>query len=379
MVRALELASRGRYRVAPNPLVGALIVKDGEVLAEGFHRQVGAPHAEAAAFDALDGSAEGATLYVTLEPCSHHGRTPPCVERVLDARISRIVCAIRDPNPDVSGRGLDRLGEAGLDVVLGVGREPATELNLPFLISCLEQRPLVTLKWAMSLDGKIATRTGESQWISSPEGRAWALALREEHDAILVGSETAIVDDARLDRRLGLAPGPNVRVVLDRRLRLSPGQRLFEAEGDVLVFTESDDTPRRVALEQRGAEVIVVESVDPPVVLERLFQRGVNSVLVEGGGTVIDAFVRSGRFDRVAICCAPKLIGGREALTPVAGLGVGSLVAAPVLESLKAHSEGPDIVLEALRKDLLRGLLEVVDRREGAVASPVAAEQSGAE
>ena len=360
MKRALQLAAQGRYRVSPNPLVGAVVVRENRVLGEGFHQQVGGPHAEVEALDRVEGSARDATLYVTLEPCSHHGRTPPCVERVLEAGVRRVVCATADPNPRVSGRSLRRLREAGVDVALGVGAREAVELNLPFLKSFVDQRPLVTLKWAMSVDGKIATRTGESQWISSPEGREWALALREEHDAILVGSETAIVDDARLDRRLGLAPGPNVRVVLDRRLRLQSKQRLFDAEGDLLVFTESRDAKRREDLEHRGANIVTMDAVEPATVLVELFERGITSLLVEGGGRILDAFVRANSFDRVAICCAPKLIGGEEAKTPVAGLGIDRLADAATLESLTARAVGPDVVLDATRSGLISRLLEAV-------------------
>ncbi|MEM8961775.1 MAG: bifunctional diaminohydroxyphosphoribosylaminopyrimidine deaminase/5-amino-6-(5-phosphoribosylamino)uracil reductase RibD, partial [Acidobacteriota bacterium] len=201
--RTLTLAARGRGRTSPNPLVGAVVVRDGEVISEGWHRYLGAPHAEAAALAAAGDRARGATLYVNLEPCNHYGRTPPCTEAVMAAGIRRLVACHGDPNPRVEGRGFDRLRAAGVEVVDGFLVEEAVALNWRFLVSNIHRRPGVTIKWAMSLDGKIATASGESQWISSPEGRRWALRERNEHDAILVGSGTVLADDPRLTRRVG--------------------------------------------------------------------------------------------------------------------------------------------------------------------------------
>ncbi len=229
--RALRLAARGRYRTSPNPNVGAVLVRDGEVVGSGWHRQAGGPHAEVEALREAgahsEDAARGATLFVTLEPCAHHGRTPPCADAVIAAGIARVVACHRDPDPRVSGEGFAKLRAAGIAVESGFLVEEAVKLNLAFLIAATLGRPAVTLKWAMSLDGRIATATGESQWISSPRGRRWALELREEHDAILVGSGTLLADDPRLDRRLGLSAGPNLRVVLDRRLRTPPTARLL--------------------------------------------------------------------------------------------------------------------------------------------------------
>ena len=292
-------------------MVGALVVREdqeGEIVGRGWHAEVGGPHAEVEALRDAGDRVRGATLYVTLEPCSHFGRTPPCVEAILAAGIVRVVACHGDPDPRVSGRGFARLREAGVAVETGLLVEEAVRLNLRFLIAATLGRPEVTLKWAMSLDGRIATATGQSQWISSPAGRKWGLALREEHDAILVGSGTVLVDDPRLDRRLGLAAGPNVRVVLDRRLRTPPEARLLQVPGPVLIYAATDDAARRRALEERGSEVVLLPEVEPAAVLADLYGRGVRSVLVEGGGEVHASFVVSGCFDRVMVDCAPLLL-----------------------------------------------------------------------
>jgi diaminohydroxyphosphoribosylaminopyrimidine deaminase/5-amino-6-(5-phosphoribosylamino)uracil reductase len=337
-------------------MVGAVLVRGGEIVGSGWHRQIGGPHAEVEALREAGSQARGATLYVTLEPCSHHGRTPPCADAVIAAGVARVVACHRDPDPKVSGRGFARLREAGIAVESGFLVEEAVRLNLRFLIAATLDRPEVTLKWAMSLDGRIATSTGQSQWISSPLSRRWGLALREEHDAILVGSGTVLADDPRLDRRLGLAAGPNVRVVLDRRLRTPPAARLFTVEGPVLIYTQATDRERREALESRGAEVIALPAVEPTAVLADLHSRGVQSVLVEGGGEVLASFVAAGCYDRVMVDCAPLLIGGKGAPGPLAGEGFAELDLAARLEGFEARKQGGDLILIGLRKGCLPDL-----------------------
>jgi diaminohydroxyphosphoribosylaminopyrimidine deaminase/5-amino-6-(5-phosphoribosylamino)uracil reductase len=358
--RALRLAARGRYRTSPNPRVGAVLVRDGEVVGSGWHRQVGGPHAEIEALRAAGDRARGATLFVTLEPCSHHGRTPPCADAVIAAGITRVVACHGDPNPKVAGRGFARLRAAGVEVESGVLVEEAVRLNLPFLIANVLGRPEVTLKWAMSLDGRIATATGQSQWISSPKARQWALALREEHDAILVGSGTLLADDPRLDRRLGIAAGPNLRVVLDRRLRTPPEARLFTIEGPVRIYTESTDRERIEALRARGAEVVALPTVEPGAVLADLYGHGVQSLLVEGGGEVLASCMASGLYDRVMVGCAPLLIGGKGAPGPLAGEGFAELAAAARLEGFEAGRQGGDVILTAYRKGCVEELVSAV-------------------
>jgi len=385
--RALELAARGRYRVSPNPRVGAVVVGDGgEVVGEGYHARVGGPHAERVALAEAGERARGATLYVTLEPCAHHGRTPPCTEAVLEAGLTRVVACHRDPNPEVDGGGFAHLRQAGVEVEHGLLVEEAVRLNLAFLTAAVRRRPAVTLKWAMSLDGKIATVAGDSQWISSPEARRASLDLREEHDAILVGSETALADDPRLTRRppaeetldaaeaIGRAEGPNVRVVLDRRLRLPPTSRLFEEVGPVLIYTRDGPTAaekaagdegaraeRRRALERRGATVVgLAEGTDPMAVLADLWRRDVLSLLVEGGGEIHAAFVAAGLYDRVLVDIGPMLLGGRTAPGPLGGAGIARLAAAPRLDGLEIRRCGADAIVEGFRPGCLQALCSSV-------------------
>ncbi len=364
--RCLTLARRGRGRVSPNPMVGAVLTRRGEVLAEGHHRRVGGPHAEIdaleriAANDATD--ARGATLYVNLEPCCHHGRTPPCVDRIVEAGIARVVCCHRDPDPKVAGAGFARLVEAGIEVAVGGPVRRAVELNLPFLTARSLGRVAVTLKWAMSLDGKIATRGGDSQWISSPAGRRWAVRLRDEHDAILVGSGTVLADDPRLTRRSPRSRGDIVRVVLDRRLRTPPGAALFAEAGPVLIFTEAPHDGRHESLQAAGprVEVIMCQAVEPLAVARELCRRGLNSLLVEGGGEILEAFRSAGAFDRVAVCVAPRLIGGREAASAFAGVGAERLEDASRLAAPRVSRAEGDVLLHALRRGVLDDLVRAV-------------------
>ncbi len=359
--QALKLAARGRYRTSPNPMVGAVVVRGGEVVGSGWHRRLGGPHAEAEALAVAGERARDATLYVTLEPCNHHGRTPPCSEQVLAAGIRRVVACHRDPNPGVRGGGFEHLRAGGCEVSHGHLVEQAVRLNWRFLVAVAERRPAVTVKWAMSLDGRIASATGESQWISSPAGRRWGLDQRECHDAILVGSETALADDPRLDRRRGRADGPNVRVVLDRRLRTPPEARMLEPpkggkiKGEVLIYTQSVDRDARRALERRGATVEVMPSVEPATVLADLYRRGVRSLLVEGGATVAAAFVASGHYDRVVVDCAPLLLGGEQARGPLGGAGF-RLDSAPRLDALHLARRGEDVILSGFRDQCLPDL-----------------------
>jgi diaminohydroxyphosphoribosylaminopyrimidine deaminase/5-amino-6-(5-phosphoribosylamino)uracil reductase len=358
-------------------MVGALVVAaGGEVVGSGWHRQVGGPHAEPEALAAAGAGARGATLYVTLEPCSHHGRTPPCVEAVLAAGIARVVACHGDPDPRVSGRGFALLRAAGVEVEVGTCAEEAVRLNLRYLVAATERRPQVTLKWAMSLDGRIATATGESQWISSPRGRRWALELREEHDATLVGSGTVLADDPRLDRRLGLAGKPGLRVVLDRRRRLAAWaaaappeapRRLLDVADPLLVYTAAPGVETaavaappasgRPGWAAPGVEVVALPAVELAAVLADLYARGVRSVLVEGGAEVLASFVASGLYDRVAVDCAPLLIGGRGAPGPLGGAGASALAAAPRLDRLEARRRGADLVIGGLRRGCLEQLL----------------------
>lgn len=348
--RALRLARRGRYTASPNPVVGAVVTNSrGRVIGEGHHRAPGEPHAEIVALDDAGSEARGGTLYLTLEPCVHHGRTPPCVDSILERGVRRVVACHADPDPRVAGGGFRALQQGGVVVSWGHLVRQAAAANLRFLVSKVLGRPLVTLKWAMSLDGKIATAQGESQWISSPRGRQWALALREEHDAVLVGSGTVLADDPSLDRRLGFAGRPNVRVVLDRRLRVSAEARLFAVPGQVVIYTESADQGMIDPLRATGATVVSRRPLTPAKVLSDLYRRGVESVLVEGGSDVLGLFRAGDLFDRVEVCCAPMLIGGREAPGPVGGPGEAALAASPRLEVVRVGRRSPDVIFSAVR------------------------------
>jgi diaminohydroxyphosphoribosylaminopyrimidine deaminase/5-amino-6-(5-phosphoribosylamino)uracil reductase len=321
---------------------------------------VGGPHAEVFALREAGERARGATLYVTLEPCAHHGRTPPCADAVLASGVARVVACHQDPDPRVAGEGFSRLRQGGVAVEVGPLAEAAVRLNLAFLVAAVLGRPAVTLKWAMSLDGRIATASGESQWISSPAGRDWALALREEHDATLAGIGTVLADDPLLNRRLGLAAGPGARAVLDRRLRTPPEARLFTVPGPILIYTEVEapgESGRGRALAERGATVVPLPAVTPTAVLADLHARGIQSVLVEGGGEVLASFVRSSHYDQVAVDCAPLLVGGRTAPGPLGGEGFPTLAAAARLESFESRRRGGDLLLTGYREGCLGELL----------------------
>lgn len=362
MRRALALARRGRFTTSPNPNVGAVVLdRAGRVVGEGWHRRAGEAHAEVIALAAAGEAARGGTLVVTLEPCAHFGRTAPCAEAVLAAGVRRVVAAHRDPDRRTAGRGFARLAAAGVEVALGLGAREAIKINLPFLVSRVLGRPAVTLKWAASLDGKIATASGESQWITGAAARRRALELREEHDAVLVGSGTALADDPRLTRRLGLAGRPNVRAVIDRRLRLAASARFLAEPGERLVYTASADGERAAALAAAGATVVRAERVDPALVLDDLARRGVQSVLVEGGSELSAAFFAAGLWDRVVAFVAPSLIGGAGAPTPLAGAGVGELSARGRLTDVTTRRRGEDFEITGIREGCLRDLSSSVD------------------
>jgi diaminohydroxyphosphoribosylaminopyrimidine deaminase/5-amino-6-(5-phosphoribosylamino)uracil reductase len=366
MRAALALAARGLGRVAPNPAVGCVLVRpdptageaegQGVVVGRGWTQAGGRPHAETEALRRAGASARGTTAYVSLEPCAHHGKTPPCAEALVAAGIARAVIAVEDPDPRVAGRGIERLRAAGIEVEVGLCREQAAELNAGFFLRLRAGRPLVTLKLATTLDGRIATREGDSRWITGEAARARVQALRARHDAVMVGSGTALADDPELTCRLPGHAGPQpVRIVLDRRLRLPAGSRLAQsvAMGPVWVVTETGTDPaRKKALAERGVEVIELpaggRNADIGAALRLLGERGLTRVLVEGGGEIATALLRARLADRVVWFRAPSVIGadGRPA---TGDLGVGRLDQAPVLISEGIESVGAD-VLETFRR-----------------------------
>lgn len=323
---ALTEAAKGRGAVEPNPMVGAVISRDGVLVGSGHHGRFGGPHAEVEALRAAGDRARGATLHVTLEPCGHHGKTPPCVDAILDAKIARVVIAHRDPFPEVAGRGLARLREAGLEVKVGPLGEAAANLNAPFLKRVFTGLPYVIAKWAMTLDGKTAVEGGDSRWISSAASRALVHEVRGRMDAIIVGVGTAIDDDPQLTAR---PPGPRVpvRVVLDGRARLPTSSKLVATAREtptLVVVSEAAPEDRRRALRERGCEVVALPGERRPSVvslLEELGRRGMTNVLVEGGGVVLGAFFDADQVDEVDVFVAPLIEGGDHARTPIRGRG----------------------------------------------------------
>jgi diaminohydroxyphosphoribosylaminopyrimidine deaminase / 5-amino-6-(5-phosphoribosylamino)uracil reductase len=325
MRRALRLAERGEGETNPNPMVGCVVVRRGRVVGEGYHRRAGGPHAEVLALARAGSRARGATLYVTLEPCSHSGRTPPCAPRVAGAGVSRVVAAMRDPDPRVSGRGLASLRRAGVEVVAGVLEGEARALNERFVGAARMWRPFVLLKAAMTLDARIATATGESKWITSPRNRRAARRLRRLFDGVLVGIGTVLSDDPLL------LPEPRVRrpfhrLVLDARLRIPEKSRLVRsaAEAPLWVLTGARVTAAQRRLESLGVTVLNVPGsasglLPLPRVLRRLRERGITSIMVEGGSAVLGAFLREELFDQLALFRAPILLGGRRGLPAFGG------------------------------------------------------------
>ena len=319
--RAFELAEKGRYGVAPNPMVGAVLVRGGRVVGEGWHRRAGTPHAEAIALDRAGSSARGADLYLTLEPCAHQGRTPPCAPRIVRAGVRRVVVAASDPNPLVAGRGLRALRRAGVEVVLAPGswRRREAEQNEIFRASVVRGRPFVLAKWASTLDGRIADASGESRWITGEPARRRALRLREEYDAVLVGAGTIAADDPRLTRRLGLAKGrPHWRIVLDGRVRVSSAARVWKAAGERVLVTAAAPSPAAARrFRRRGVQIWVLRGrggrVDLRRLLAELGRRGVASLLVEGGAETLGSFFAARIVDRVAAFLAPRVLGRRQA------------------------------------------------------------------
>ena len=354
MRQAMELASRGWGRTSPNPMVGAIIVKNVSLVGSGYHERAGAPHAEILALRQAGEDARGATLYVNLEPCCHQGRTAPCTEAIIQAGIKRVVVALLDPNPLVAGKGVERLRQAGIEVTTGVLEKEAGRLNEVFVKYITTGKPFGVLKMAMTLDGKIATVNGDSRWITGPEARAVVHRLRDGYDAIMVGINTIIRDDPLLTTRLADGqPGRDpIRIILDSRLRISPQARVctLESEAPTIVATTSFHDPvRRKELESMGIEVLVLEGDEKQVDLHRLMEvlgkREVTSVLIEGGAQLAYSSLEAGIVDKLHWFIAPKIVGGREAPGPVGGKGKTSLSQAWVYEEVEIEKCGQDVMI----------------------------------
>jgi diaminohydroxyphosphoribosylaminopyrimidine deaminase / 5-amino-6-(5-phosphoribosylamino)uracil reductase len=355
--RALELASRGIGLVSPNPLVGCVIVSEnGEVAGEGSYFKDEVTHAEVAALNQAGARARGGTAYVSLEPHDHHGKTPPCTEALINAGIARVVCPIEDPNPLVSGKGFEHLRSAGIDVTTGVLAAAATKLNEKFITWHKKGRPFVHLKLAMSLDGRISLRNSVSTALSGDAARGRVQAIRHEHDAILVGSNTAFVDNPSLTDRSGKPRRrPLARIVLDNRLRLPLDSTLATttAEAPTIVFTNCIDPEPVARLQEKGVEVVPIEGGARNIraVVKELMKREIQSVLVEGGTEVAGACIDARIVDKITFICSPIIIGGKEAPVAIGGKGVAELSEALRLTDIEVTRHGDDIEITGYPAD----------------------------
>ena len=352
MARAIALAQRGEGRVEPNPMVGCVIVHKGRIIGEGYHRRFGGPHAELEALRACAPDPQGATVYVSLEPCCHHGKTPPCTDALIAARVAKVVVATRDPNPVVRGRGIRRLRAAGIDVETGVLEGQAAEVLAPYATRVRLGRPFVIAKWAQSLDGKLATRTGHSQWISCEASRHRVHRLRARVDAILVGSGTVLADNPLLTARGVAVRRRALRVVLDGRLRIPVKCQIVDTCSTVptLVVTTSErmSTPKADRLRRCGIEVVACRSRGDRLQLDdclrMLAGRQVTNVLVEGGPEVFTSLLDAGLVDEAFVFASPMLIGGHAAPSALGGAGASNPAAAITPRSVRIQRSGPDLL-----------------------------------
>jgi diaminohydroxyphosphoribosylaminopyrimidine deaminase/5-amino-6-(5-phosphoribosylamino)uracil reductase len=350
--KARSIAVNGRWTCSPNPMVGAVIVKNGLAVAEGYHHRIGQEHAEVVALRNAGESARGATLYVTLEPCSTHGRTPPCTQAIIAAGISRVVIGAIDSNPMHAGRAVDILSAHAVRV--DVAHDPAcTELNEKFNHYITTGTPFVHAKWAMTLDGKIATRTGDSQWISNAASREYTHKLRSEYDAIMVGIRTVLADDPLLNVRLDGDWRQPVKVVVDSTCRIPLSAKIFTEGVTILACGADADMAKVAALRREGVEVMIEPSphdglVNLPAVIRRLGAANISGLLVEGGGILLGSLLDQHLVQRVTACIAPKIIGGHSAPGPVGGCGIETIAGAVELEKISYNTFENDIMITGL-------------------------------
>lgn len=352
MREALRLASLMEGRTAPDPTVGAVVVKNGRIVGKGYHREVGTPHAEAVALSRAGARSRGATLYVSLEPCSHYGNNPPCADQIIAAGIKKVVAPIADPNPLVSGRGFKKLKAAGLRVEVGCLSEEAKRINEPFFKYITKNMPFVTLKSAMSLDGKIATSSGESKWISSVASRKTVHSLRAKTDAVMTAIGTVLADDPRLTVRAVKGRNP-IKVVIDPELAIPLGANVLKNEPWKAIIVTSTKVPKSkiAALRRLDAEVIEMKSkgnmIDLRAVMKELAKRHIMSVMIEAGGGLAATALQAGIVDKIMYFVAPKIIGGKGAPTPVEGEGARKLSRAVKLKDIRSSKSGEDVLIVA--------------------------------
>jgi diaminohydroxyphosphoribosylaminopyrimidine deaminase/5-amino-6-(5-phosphoribosylamino)uracil reductase len=358
MKLALELAEKGYGWTAPNPMVGAVVVKDGQVVGRGYHQRVGGPHAEVNAIDDAGSRAGGATIYVTLEPCNHFGRTPPCTRKILDAGIRRVVVAMADPNPAVTGGGNATLRDRGVAVTTGVCEKEARTLNEGFITWVTTGRPFVIVKCATTLDGRIATRTGDSRWVTGPASRQFVHRIRHGVDGIMVGVETVKKDDPSLTTRLDGNTGSDpTRIILDTHLSMPPTAKMLRQVSDAptwVVCGPDVPTDHREALENAGARVLDVPlkagRIDLPALMEQLGSMDITSLLIEGGGTVLGSAFATGIVDKICFFYAPKILGGDDGVPICRGVGPESMGESIPIHDLSVLRFDADVMLQGYLK-----------------------------
>lgn len=360
MKRALALAEKGIGYVNPNPLVGAVIVKNERIIGEGFHTKYGEAHAEIHAFQNAVEDVQGSAMYVTLEPCSHYGKTPPCVDAIIAKKVAKVIIGMKDPNPMVAGRGIEKLKNNGIEVIVGVLEEECKRINEIFIKYITTKTPFCIMKTAMTLDGKIATKSGDSKWISNELSREYVHQIRHRVSAIMVGVETVLRDNPILTTRLKDRQGVNpIRIVVDSKARTPVNSQILNshtAAKTIIATTDRADLDKIEAFKRKQAEVWVLPTKDGRVDLQCLMKKmgevGIDSVLLEGGGTLNYSALQTGIIDKVLSFISPKIIGGYEAKTPVEGEGKEYIQDAFLLECKRIQTFGEDIMIEAyLRKE----------------------------
>lgn len=344
--RCLILARRGMGYTSPNPMVGAVVVQGETIVGEGFHPAAGQPHAEVFALREAGEKAAGATIYVNLEPCNHQGRTPPCTQALLNAKVQKVVVGMVDPNPLVCGQGIQKLRDAGIEVVVGVEESACRRLNEAFIHRVVRQRPFGILKYAMTLDGKIAATTGHSAWVTGTEARSWVHQQRAIADAVIVGGNTVRRDNPFLTTH-GVSDRQPLRVVMSRRCDLPPKANLWDVrEIPTVVFTENNQNSSiQQTLQQQGVEVVTFPRLTPDVVIESLYHRGFSQLFWECGGVLAAAALKSGAIQKVMAFIAPKIIGGQNAPSPVSDLGLTRMTEALVLKEVEMQQIGADFLV----------------------------------
>jgi diaminohydroxyphosphoribosylaminopyrimidine deaminase/5-amino-6-(5-phosphoribosylamino)uracil reductase len=349
---AIKLALKAKGLTSPNPMVGAIVVKNGRIIGRGFHEKAGLAHAEVSALDEAGKDAKGASLYVTLEPCTHFGRTPPCVDRIIQSKIKEVIIGMVDPNPLNNGKGIQILNNHKIKVEVGILEEKLRMINAAFIKYITKRLPLITIKVAQSLDGKIATRTGESKWITSDKSRNFSHRIRQNYDAVMVGVNTVRRDNPKLDA--WFARKQPIKIVIDSQLSTPQDANIFANNGKVIIVTitprPGQETENRTILAQK-AKVLEVKEKFGQINLKDMFKTlarmEITSVLVEGGGTLIGSLFDEGLVDKVLFFISPKIIGGKEAVSSVMGKGISRLDSAVVLKNLNFRRFKEDILVEA--------------------------------